>query len=83
MVHNDNSLNDIVNNNINWQSLDKKICGLFGASVIISQYNNYGSCACLGCIGNKCTICDRYQSLLKTLYIDTIQCEKCMNCKIR
>ena len=39
---------------------NKKLCGLHGAHVKISQFNNNGNCQCLGCPGLHCHECSTF-----------------------
>ncbi len=65
------------------ESEEKKYCGFFGAHVCISEYNDYGKCGCLGCMGLDCQYCKNYALLLDKLSVEKLKCQNCMNYKTR
>lgn len=61
---------------------NKKFCGLYGAHVIVSNYNNNGECICLSCLGHHCSNCQHYSDLVdESVRLDQLRLERCINCQ--
>ena len=60
----------------------KKLCGLHGAHVVVSPENHDGTCACIGCLGTHCQICEEYKTKARDLTDGTTtvtaNCARCM-----
>ena len=63
------------------ENKDQKLCGFQGAHVVVSEYNNNGECACLGCPGCNCPDCEHYKDLLhESAQLEQMRLERCINC---
>ena len=60
----------------------KKMCGLNGAAVVISNENKNGTCACIGCVGTHCQNCEEYKTKVRDLgdgsITVTANCARCL-----
>ncbi|MBR5354884.1 MAG: hypothetical protein IK122_02050 [Alphaproteobacteria bacterium] len=63
------------------ENSDKKFCGLQGAHVVVSEYNDNGECICLFCLGHMCSRCKHYRNLVaESVRLDQVKLERCINC---
>ncbi len=59
---------------------EKKFCGLWHAHVSVSEYNDFGKCACIDCFGTHCKDCRQYLKLQSEIddIIEKTRCDKCL-----
>ena len=63
------------------QSFGKPMCGLHAANVVVSGYNENGTCKCLKCPGLNCHKCEQYKKLLKEADDKMwLRLERCISC---
>ncbi len=57
-----------------------KLCGLWHAHVILSEYNDFGKCNCIECFGMNCHNCKTYINLQSQItgIFEKTKCDKCL-----
>ncbi|MDE6250691.1 MAG: hypothetical protein K2M34_03600 [Alphaproteobacteria bacterium] len=57
----------------------KRMCWLHGAHVVVSEYNNNGTCNCMDCHGTHCQNCPTYQAKVAEI-VDICSPTICQQC---
>ena len=68
------------------ENTNKKMCGLHGMHVELSEHNRNGNCQCLSCFGMHCNDCTVFKSIVAhQVWADMMsvasRCAKCRGCE--